>query len=157
MTVWSAATAVSAGPMRSKKTRFAIFDTSVYVENFRTGRFTAQILGPTFIPRCSSVVLHELRRGARTPAELKFVGDLLRNCPVLSPTSQHWIEAAEVLASIRRREHYEANKIRELAFDILIALSARSIGATVVTCNQSDFETIRRYLTFQVLYWEQRA
>jgi predicted nucleic acid-binding protein len=53
-----------------------------------------------------------------------------------------------------RREHYEASKIRDLAFDVLIALSARSIGATVVTCKRSDFEAIRRHLTIQVLYWE---
>ena len=86
--------------------------------------------------------------------EVRFVRDLLSNCQMLNPTGQHWIQAADVLAGVRRREHYEANKIRELAFDVLIALSARSIGATVVTCNRSDFEMIRRYLTFQVLYWE---
>ena len=153
MTGWFAGTVVSAGPMPSRKTKFAIYDTSVYVENFRTGRFTSQILGSAFIPRCSSVVLHELRRGARTPVELKFVRDLERNCQALSPTGRHWIQAAEVLASIGRREHYETNKIRELAFDVLIALSARGIGATVVTCNRSDFETIGRYLAFEVLYW----
>ena len=54
---------------------------------------------------------------------------------------------------IRNREHYEPKKIRDLAFDVLIALSARSIGGTLITCDESDFRTIRRYLAFHVLYW----
>lgn len=140
--------------MPSRKTRFAVFDTSVYIENFRTGRFTLQILQSSFIPRCSSVVLHELLRGARTVLETRFVRDLLKRCHVVTPTEPQWLQAAEVLSVIRRREHYDAGKIRELAFDVLIALSARGIGATVITCNASDFRVIRRHMPFNVLYWE---
>jgi len=137
-----------------KRTKFAVFDTSVYIDNFRTGRFTFRIRHAPIIPRCSSVVLHELLRGAKTRIERRFVQDLLKNCQVLVPTAQHWIEAAEVLSAIRSREHYDAHKIRELAYDVLIALSARSIGATVITCNESDFQTIRRHMPFHVVYWK---
>ena len=140
--------------MPSGPARFAVFDTSVYVENFRTGRFTHRILQSSLIPRCSSVVLHELLRGARTRVEAEFVRDLWRQCVVLTPTERHWIQSAELLGTIARRAHYEASKIRELAFDVLMALSARSIGATVVTCNRSDFEVLRAHLVFRVLYWE---
>jgi predicted nucleic acid-binding protein len=140
--------------MPSKRPRFAVLDTSVYIENFRSGRFTLRILQSRFIARCSSVVLHELLRGARTAPEVGFVRDLQRQCRVVTPTTTHWIHAAEVLAAVRRREHYDATKIRELAFDVLIALTARSISATVITCNASDFAAIRRYVEFPVLYWE---
>jgi predicted nucleic acid-binding protein len=140
--------------MPSKRPRFAVLDTSVYIENFRSGRFTLRILQSGFIPRCSSVVLHELLRGARTAPEVGFVRDLQRQCRVVTPTTAHWIHAAEVLAAVRRREHFEATRIRELAFDVLIALAARSIGATVITCNAADFTVIRRHLVFRVLYWE---
>ena len=116
--------------MPSKKPRFAVLDTSVYIENFRSGRFTLRILQSGFIPRCSSVVLHELLRGARTAPEVRFVRDLLRQCHVVTPTTAQWMHAAQALAAIRRLEHYEATKIRELAFDVLIALTARSIEAT---------------------------
>lgn len=153
MTGSSAATAASVRRMPSRKNRLALLDTSVYIENFRTGRFARQILDSTFIPRCSSVVLHELLRGARTRVERRFVNDLLRHCRVVTPTERHWVQAAEILRLVRDREHYDAVKIRELAFDVLIALSARSIGATVVTCNEADFRTIGRYLAFQVVYW----
>ena len=64
------------------------------------------------------------------------------------------MQAAEVLGAIGRREHYEGGKIRDLAFDVLIALSARGIGATVITSNVVDFRAIRRHMRFDVLYWE---
>jgi predicted nucleic acid-binding protein len=34
--------------------------------------------------------------------------------------------------------------------DVLIALSARRIGATLVTRNVEDFELLRRYLRFEL-------
>jgi hypothetical protein len=33
----------------------------------------------------------------------------------------HWLESAEILSRIRRYKGYDANKLRELAFDVLIA------------------------------------
>jgi len=137
-----------------KKTKFAVLDTSVYIENFRTGRYMLRLLQSTFIPRCSSVVLHELLRGARRELELRFIHDLIKRCQIITPTTQHWIKAAEVLRTIRSKEHFDANKIRDLAFDVLIALSARSIGASVITCNESDFQTIRRYLPLHAIFWK---
>lgn len=139
--------------MRSGKTRFAVYDTSIYIENFRTGRFATAIVGSTYVPRCSSVVLHELLRGARTREEEAFVRGLMKTCRILTPTDQHWHEAAEVLRAVRRREHFDGTKSTGLAFDVLIALGARSIGATLVTSNKTDFEAIRRQLRFQVAYW----
>ena len=55
---------------------------------------------------------------------------------------------------LRKREHYDTAKIRELAFDVLIALSARSIGATLITCNETDFQIIRRHLSFSLVCWK---
>jgi len=140
--------------MRSMTAKFAVLDTSLYIDNFRTGRFTVRLLQSSFIVRCSSVVLHELLRGARTPLERKFVTELSRRCRVLTPTEQHWSQAAEILRRMRRSERYEATKIRNLVFDVLIALSARSIGATVVTSNRDDFQTIQRYVSFHLICWE---
>jgi predicted nucleic acid-binding protein len=136
------------------KTKFAVFDTSVYIENFRTGRFTLRVLQSRWIPRCSSVVLHELLRGARTSLEQRFVRDLQRRCHVLTPTESQWLDAAEVLALIRKREHYDPQKVRDLVPDVLIALTARSIGATLITCNESDFQVIRRHVAFRIEYWK---
>ncbi|MBM4121288.1 MAG: PIN domain nuclease [Nitrospira sp.] len=136
------------------KTKFAVLDTSVYIENFRTGRFTLRLLQSTWIPRCSSVVLHELLRGAKTSLAHRFVRDLQRRCQVLTPTESQWLHAADVLALIRKREHYDSRKVRELVLDVLIALTARSIGAMLITCDASDFRVIRRHVAFHVEYWK---
>ncbi len=131
----------------------AVLDTSVYIENFRTGRFTLVLLRSPWIVRCSAVVLDELRRGARTPRELRFVGELARKVRILTPTESHWLESAGVLSSIGAKKAYDANKLRELAFDCLIALSARDSGATVITRNRKDFVEIGAYVTFKVIFW----
>lgn len=140
--------------LSAKATKFALLDTAVYIENFRSGRFTFRLLQSPFVIRCSSVVLHELLRGARSPTERKFVLELSRRCQVVTPTEQQWLKAAEILNRLRRREHYEAAKLRELAFDVLIALSARSIGASVITTNHADFRAIQRELSFHLLCWD---
>ncbi|MDF0666390.1 MAG: PIN domain-containing protein [Nitrospira sp.] len=138
----------------AKTTKFALLDTTVYIDNFRSGRFTFRLLQSPFVIRCSSVVLHELLRGARTATERKFVLELSRRCQVLTPTEQQWLRAAEILHQLRRREHYEAAKLRERACDVLIALSARSIGARVITTNHADFRVIQRELSFHLVCWE---
>ena len=140
--------------MRSRSAKLAILDTSVYIDNFRTGRFASRLLQAPYVIRCSAVVLHELLRGARPGLERRFVTDLMNRCRIISPTETHWIHAGELLNVMRRRQHYKANKLRELAFNVLIALTARSIGATLITCNEKDFQAIRRDLSFNLLCWK---
>ena len=144
---------VSAGRTPLPAANLAILDTSVYIENFRTGRFTLALLRSPWIVRCSAVVLHELRRGARTPLELQFVGELARKVQILTPTERHWFNSAEILARIAARKGYDANKLRDLAFDTLIALSARDSGATLITCNREDFAEIGKHLVLKLIFW----
>jgi predicted nucleic acid-binding protein len=131
----------------------ALLDTSVYIENFRTGRFTLTLLRSPWIIRCSAVVLHELRRGVKTTLELRFVTELAKKVKTITPTERHWPESADILSRLRRARGYDVNKLRELAFDVLIALSARDIGATLITCNREDFSEIRRQTPFKLVFW----
>lgn len=131
----------------------ALLDTSVYIENFRTGRFTHQLLRSGWIIRCSAVVLHELRRGARREIELRFVRELTDKIRIITPSERQWLESAEILAKIAHKKGFSPVKLRDLAFDVLIALSAREIGATVVTCNHDDFSEILRHRSFKVIFW----
>jgi len=131
----------------------AVLDTSVYVEIFRNGRFTLDLLRSPWIIRCSSVVLHELRRGARTNLELRFVNELTRKIRIITPAERHWLESAEILSIIRRKKGYGQNKLNTVALGALIALSVRDIGATLITCDRKDFEEIRRHKPFKVVYW----
>ena len=99
------------------------------------------------------MVLHELRRGARTMLERRFVAELTRKIKIITPTEQHWMESAEILSRMSLKRGYGADKLRDLAFDTLIALSARELGATLITCDHDDFAEIHRYKSFKVAYW----
>jgi predicted nucleic acid-binding protein len=48
---------------------------------------------------------------------------------------------------------FSPEKLRDLHFDVLIALTALNHGAIVISSNRSDFETIRRYKRFELEIW----
>src|SRR5580704_6780763 len=130
-----------------------IFDTSVLVDELRTGRHRKGIESVEGLVRTSSVVLAELLRGVTGPAEHKFLRSLARNYPILTPTEKNWIESGEILANIRADKGFAPHKLRDLHFDALIALTARSHGARLITTNRTDFELIGRYCMFNLEVW----
>jgi predicted nucleic acid-binding protein len=130
-----------------------IFDTSVLVDDLRTGRHQRKIQSITGLLRTSSVVLAELWRGATSPAEQRFLRALERNHPVLTPTKKNWLESGQILASIRAHTGVAPEKLRDLHFDVLIALTARSHGARVITSNSTDFTLIQSYRKFELELW----
>jgi predicted nucleic acid-binding protein len=130
-----------------------IFDTSVLVDEARTGRHRKKIELVEGLVRTSSVVLAELLRGVTGPAEHKFLRALARNHPILTPTQQNWLESGEILANLRADQGLESRKLRDLHFDVLIALTARSSGARLITTNRTDFELINRYRKFKLEVW----
>jgi predicted nucleic acid-binding protein len=67
---------------------------------------------------------------------------------IITPDARSWNRAGDVLGEIRRREPGLRAKIASLWNDALIALSARQIGASIVTDNVSDFELLRRSVRF---------
>ena len=140
--------------MPSKTAKLAVLDTSIYIENFRTGRLTQQITDSPFLFRGVSTVIHELLRGARTPEQKEFAQDLAKNLKVYTPTEKIWLESGEIVARLAVDKGYERRKIQEISFDVLIALTARSIGATVITLNRQDFKDIKTYCPFDLLSWE---
>jgi predicted nucleic acid-binding protein len=55
------------------------------------------------------------------------------------------------LQRMRKTQGFDGHKLRELHFDALIALTARAVGATLITCNRADFELLRRHERFELL------
>ena len=98
-------------------------------------------------------MLSELWRGATAPAEQKFLRVLERNHPVLVPTARNWLQSGQILGELRSDKGFGPDKARDLHFDVLIALTARSAGARLITSNRRDFELIARYLNFQLEIW----
>jgi predicted nucleic acid-binding protein len=130
-----------------------ILDTSVLVDDIRTGRYRRRIATLEGLIRNSAVVLAELWRGVVKPAEREFLRALGRNHPTLTPTEKNWIESGEILGEIRADCGYAAEKLRDMHFDVLIALTARSHGARLITSNRADFEMIHSYRKFQLEIW----
>jgi len=130
-----------------------VFDTSVLVSDLRTGKYEAKIQNVPGLVRLSSVVLAELWRGASSARERKLLVRMARNQTVLTPIETNWLESGEILSRMRTEIGFSVEKMRDLHFDVLIALTARSHGARLITSNRTDFEAIHRFRKFDLEIW----
>jgi predicted nucleic acid-binding protein len=130
-----------------------VLDSSILIDDLRTGRHASRILAIDGVLRNSSVVLAELWRGVLNPADRKLLLELERDHPILTPTRNNWLESGQILAKVRDDLGFGPEKLRDLHFDVLIALTARSHGARLITSNRADFELIRDYRDFRLEVW----
>ncbi len=130
-----------------------IFDTSVFIDHLRSRRHQQRIESVSGLVRTSAVVLAELWRGASKPAEWKFLRALEKNHPILTPSERDWLESGQILGRIYADHGFGPDKLRDLHFDVLIALTARSHGARLITSNGADFALISRYRKVQLEIW----
>ncbi len=130
-----------------------IFDTSIFIDHLRTNRHRQRIETVSGLIRMSSVVLAELWRGATKPAERAFLRRLEKNHPILTPTERHWLESGELLGKMRADRGLAPQQLRDLHFDVLIALTVRAHEARLITTDASDFELIRAYREFTMEIW----
>jgi predicted nucleic acid-binding protein len=133
--------------------RVIIFDTSIFIDHLRTNKYADHFQNLSDLIRNSSVVLSELARGATNESELDFVSTLTKNHPILTPTERNWLESGSILHRMNEDKRLSPEKLRDLHFDVLIALTARNYGATVITSNKADFELIGRYKEFHLEIW----
>jgi predicted nucleic acid-binding protein len=85
--------------------------------------------------------------------EQKFLREIAEDHPILTPTRNNWLESGQILARIRDDKGFEPHKLRDLHFDVLIALTVRAHGARLITSNRADFELIREYRDFGLEVW----
>lgn len=133
---------------------WAILDTGVYIGHWERGLYeeTLAAVRKGFVVRHSSVVLSELRRGARTRRAQMLVGALFRLAAIQwEPTPADWWEAGRLIREIGEAQGWDRNKRRDFQNDALIALTARRHGATIVTADSRDFELLARELRVAVL------
>ena len=133
---------------------WASLDTNVYVGHWERGLYddTLRAVRKTFVVRHSSVVLSELRRGARTPRARRLVDALFRLAKMQwQPTADDWWEAGRLIRTIGDAQSWDTSKRRDFQNDTLIALTARRHGATVVTATRGEFELLSRAIRFPML------
>jgi len=78
----------------------------------------------------------------------KFVRQTEKTGRIVSPTFWDWKETGRILAEIGRHEPAQRTRIHRLVNDVLLAMTAIQIGATLITWNRDDFALIRRYKRF---------
>lgn len=129
----------------------AVLDTSFLIEHFRKGTVydTFLNLNRFYHIAFSSVVLMELLSGAYDSREQKLIEQIKHNFTVITVTERQWYVAGNVMLRLRRDRKVDPLRIKNLLADILIALSARDIGAVLVTRNEKDFKLIREVLDFK--------
>jgi predicted nucleic acid-binding protein len=135
-----------------------LLDTNVYLFAMKSDEgadlFERRFLPLTFQTALSSIVVEELYAGALDARGIRLVerhvGALERAGRVVTPTFQDWKEAGKLVAQITRKEPGRKPKIQQMLNDILLAFSARRIGADLFTFNRDDFELIRRHRPFSL-------
>jgi predicted nucleic acid-binding protein len=127
-----------------------VLDTNVFIDYLRAGLHAEWVAGQVegTVRFLSSVVLLELRLGADTPRRRRVVDRVRAAFPavrVLAPRADLYDRAGTVF----RRLHGDGKGLVDrlgAVNDLLIALSAWQVGATVVTSNADDFREIARHL-----------
>ncbi len=84
---------------------------------------------------------------------MQILRSMEKNLPILTPNEKHWLESGQLLARIYSDLGFAPQKLRDLHFDVLIALTARQYGARLITSNRADFELIRSYREFDLEVW----
>ncbi len=129
-----------------------ILDTNVYIGWLNHRLHEALVVGPGFVRYLSSVVQMELRAGAVTRRARQQLDQLVHahaaSGRLVAPSPAQFDEAGLALRALR----LAGQEIRRasLVNDLLIALTARQIGATVCTFDIGDFEAIRRIRDFSL-------
>ena len=126
-----------------------VFDTNLYIHWLNQGLCGEWMGKKPMVRYLSSIVHMELRLGAQTRSAHQAVDQLVRGygSRLLVPTAPMYDQTARVLQRLRAKG-LEIRKA-SLVNDVLIALSARSIGATLVTLDR-DFETIQTLCDFRL-------
>ena len=135
-----------------------LLDTNVYLDAARSASRRDQFRAAFFplLPATylSAVVAYELvvnaaDRGSRAYVE-DFIRPLERTGRIVTPAFDDWVEAAALVTAIELRDRSWRSKLPALLNDILIALSARRVGAMVLTRNRDDFLLIRSHKGFSL-------
>ncbi len=134
--------------------RRMVIDTSLYIDWLNARRHEALLFERGSVKYLSAVVLLELLAGAFSQRDRKLVGGIAgafeKAGRLLLPPAAVYAEAGHVLRALQASFDYDLPGKHSLVGDVLIALSARSIGATVITQNERDFVAIQRVRRFKL-------
>jgi predicted nucleic acid-binding protein len=133
----------------------ALLDTNVIIDWLNVGRYADLLFAPGLAKYLSAVVLLELEAGAFSRRDQRLVEQLAKGFErpgrIVVPTLADYRDGGQLLRQLQAERDYDLHKTYSLVNDVLIALSARRIGATVITQNEKDFEAIRELQPFSLM------
>jgi hypothetical protein len=131
-----------------------VIDTNIYIDWLNKGLYEEVLFQSGAVKHLSSIVMMELWAGAFSTRDRKLLRQITTNFAkagrMLLPTVGIYEEAGEVLRRLQIVQGYTTTSASTLANDVLIALSARSIGAMVVTQNRRDYVAIQGLRPFKL-------
>ena len=133
-----------------------VLDTSIYIPFINKGIAHPAIESHLAHPLLylSAVVVEELYAGAFDVHSIKLLDKLYAAFSdlgrVVTPNAADWQHTGKVVAQLGRKYGFENIFLAKITNDILIALSARRIGAAILTNNAKDFVKIQEYVDFKL-------
>jgi predicted nucleic acid-binding protein len=138
-----------------------LIDSNVYIHAFRHSTFGESLreFHRQHLPRLilSAVVVHELLVGADNQTKERslkrgIVEPFRARRRLHAPSYQTWETAANIDARLRKQTDLRSKlQTRSFANDILIAASARELGAIILTENSDDFAIIASVLDIRLV------
>lgn len=127
-----------------------VLDTNILIDYLRAGAHAELVAGHASraVRFLSAVVLMELRLGADTPRRRRAVDRMVAAFPrdrVIAPTPALFSRAGELFRKLYGDGSGLVDRLGPID-DLLIALSAWQIGATVVTRNVAEFRRVAAHL-----------
>jgi predicted nucleic acid-binding protein len=132
--------------------RKALLDTNVIIDWLNQGLRESVVVGPGLVRYLSATVAMELYAGAHTGRGRRAIDAVVKahreGGRMVAPSNDDFLRAGSVLRQLKLagREVRSAS----LVADVLIAQTARTLGATVVTAHRDDFEAIARVMPFLI-------
>ncbi len=141
-----------------KPGRKYVLDTNIFIRAFRDEAANDALAAfrMVFAPGeyLSSVVAQELRAGIRSQPDRRKLERLViaryeRVGRVVTPSAAAWHASGDALSALRKRDGLELGRVsKSFGNDLLLALSCREAGLTLITENHQDFERIARVVHF---------
>lgn len=133
-----------------------ILDSSIYIPFINKGLSHPIIELEYGMPLLymSAVVIEELYAGAFDNNSIKLLDKLYGTFDNLGrlivPDASDWQRTGKVVAKLSQKYRLGKMFLSKITNDVLIALSARRIGAVVVTYNKKDFLKIKEFVDFKI-------
>lgn len=135
----------------------AILDTSVLIPFINQGVAHPVLdidIGKPLL-HLSAVVAAELYAGAFDIQTIKLLDKIYKTFHdaqrIIIPSASVWQTAGKVVAKLGGKYGFDDKFLSRIQNDVLIALSARQIGAFVITNNTKDFLRIKEFVNFNLL------